>query len=240
MKPRSRLSGEYEKRGEYHKYIDPNWSYYPTYLAKMEFIKSYMSRIPKNYKILDLGCGEGVLVEEYRNLGYDIIGLDENFSSEFVIRGDVRETPFSNHDFDLILCLDVIEHLNYKSQRSAIAEIRRILKDEGIAVLTLPNLAHFYSRLRFLLMGKFDRTAKVEKHPGDRPIAEYMQLSKQEGFKIIQRKGLFPTLPIIYQLIQRYPSRTLWLYNLINRVFPFANYCFLNILIIQKKCNSEL
>ncbi|MBU2536718.1 MAG: methyltransferase domain-containing protein [Chloroflexota bacterium] len=232
------IRGEYELRGEYHKQLDPDWPYYPTYLAKMKFIRSYLCKIPLTYKILDLGCGEGILLEEFKNLGYNIIGLDQNYSSEFVIRGDIKETPFPDHDFDVILCLDVIEHLDYESQRSAIAEIKRLLKDKGIAILTIPNLAHCYSRLRFLLIGQLDRTARIEKHPGDRPIAEHLQLLRQEGFKVIQRKGLFPTLPVIYQLIQRWPSKTLWLYNLLNRLLPLANYCFLNILVVQKKASK--
>ena len=203
-------SCEYAKRGEYHKNLDPNWPYYPTYLAKMKFARSYMSRIPSSYKILDLGCGEGVLVEEFRNLGYDIVGLDQNYSSNFVVRGDMLKTPFPGQNFNLILCLDVLEHLGYESQKPAINEIRRILKDDGVAIFTIPNLAHCYSRLRFLLMGQLDRTARIEKHLGDRPIKEYLQLLRQENFKVIQRKGLFPTLPIFYQVIQKWPSRTLW------------------------------
>lgn len=238
MQPRTDMTREYTERGEYHRNLDPDWSYYPTYLAKMKFIRKYLSGIPSNNKILDLGCGEGVLIEEFKKLGYNIIGLDQSYSSEFVIKGDIRRTPFSAHNFDVVLCLDVIEHLNYRNQQMAMTEIKRLLKNDGVAIFTIPNLAHFYSRLRFLLLGKLDRTARIEKHPGDRPIKEYMQLLNGEGFTVIQRKGLFPTLPLIYQLIQRYPSRTLWLYGLINRLFPFADFCFLNIIIVQKMASS--
>lgn len=238
MQPRTNMTCEYAERGEYHRHLDPNWSYYPTYLAKMKFIKKYLNKIPSNYKILDLGCGEGVLVEEFKKLGYNIIGLDQNYSSEFVIKGDIRRAPFSGHNFDVVLCLDVIEHLDYQNQQMAMTEIKRLLKDDGVAIFTIPNLAHFYSRLRFLLLGKLDRTARIEKHPGDRPIKEYLRLLSGEGFTVIQRKGLFPTLPVIYQLIQRYPSRTLWLYGLINRLFPFADFCFLNIITVQKKVGN--
>ncbi|MGB2814245.1 MAG: class I SAM-dependent methyltransferase [Dehalococcoidales bacterium] len=228
------MYGEYVERGEYHRKLDSNWSYYPTYLAKMRFIREYLSRVPSNYKILDLGCGEGIIVEEFNKLGYNIIGLDHNYSSEFVIKGDIKRTPFPDHNFDLILCLDVIEHLSYENQGPAIAEVGRLLKDKGVAIFAIPNLAHLYSRLRFLLKGQLDRTARLEKHPGDRPIKEYLQLLNEEGFTVIQREGLFPTLPVIYQLIQRYPSRMLWLYGLINKLFPFSGFCFLNIIIAQR------
>ena len=190
--------------------------------------------IPKKSQVLDVGCGEGLPVEEFSSLGYDIIGLDQNYSSEFVLRGDIIKIPFSGRNFDVILCLDVIEHLSYENQEMAISEIRRVLKDDGVVILTIPNLAHFSSRLGFLLKGQLVRTASIKKHPGDRPIKEYLQLLKQEGFQIEQRKGLFPTLPLVFQIIQRWPSRTVWLYALINRLFPYANFCFLNIVVAKK------
>lgn len=235
MRQRTSMSGEYNKRGEYHRYLDPNWPYYPTYLAKMKFVADYLKNVPKTSRILDLGCGEGILVEEFQNLGYDIIGLDQNYSSQFVLRGDIIKTPFSGKNFDVILCLDVIEHLNYEDQETAINEIRRVLKDGGTVMLTVPNLAHFYSRLSFFLKGQLDRTASIKKHPGDRPIKEYLHLLREEGFQVVRRKGLFPTIPLIYQFIQRWPSRTLWLYDLINRLFTVADFCFLNIVIARKK-----
>jgi len=240
VQPGTNMFSEYAKRGEYHRYLDPDWSYYPTYLAKMKFIREYLWKIPKASRVLDLGCGEGVLVEEFLKLGYDIIGLDENYSSEFVLRGDIRKTPFSGMQFDVILCLDVIEHLNYENQEMAISEIRRVLKDDGVVILTIPNLAHFSSRLGFLLKGQLVRTASIKKHPGDRPIKEYLQLLKQEGFQIVHRKGLFPTLPLVFQIIQRWPSRTMWLYALINRLFPYANFCFLNIVVAKKEQRSQV
>lgn len=234
VKSQRNMFGEYAERGEYHRYLDPNWVYYPTYLAKMRFIRNYLCRIAKTSRILDLGCGEGVLVEEYRSLGSDIIGLDKDYSSEFVLRGDMRKTPFPDKNFDVILCLDAIEHLDYESQAIAIHEIKRILKDDGIAILSIPNLAHLYSRLCFLLRGGFDRTSLISRHPGDRPMREYIQLLKQEGLGILQRRGLFPTVPLIYQVIQKWPARTLWLYGLLNTLFSFADFCFLNIIIVRK------
>ena len=68
-------AGEYSVKGDYHKNVDKNWRYYPVYFFKMEYIDYFLKSIPKTAKILDLGCGEGFLVEKYRTAGYDIIGL---------------------------------------------------------------------------------------------------------------------------------------------------------------------
>lgn len=56
---------EYARIGDYHRNLDPNWCYTPTYLHKMAFIRKFISSLPHNVKILDAGCGEEVLVEEF-------------------------------------------------------------------------------------------------------------------------------------------------------------------------------
>ena len=57
---------EYARAGDYHKHLDPNWSYTPTYLKKMSHVRDFIAGLPKDTPILDAGCGEGVLVEEFR------------------------------------------------------------------------------------------------------------------------------------------------------------------------------
>jgi len=56
---------EYTKCGDYHCNLDPNWSYTPTYLKRMAFVKRFIEKLPTYIRILDAGCGEGILVEEF-------------------------------------------------------------------------------------------------------------------------------------------------------------------------------
>jgi SAM-dependent methyltransferase len=226
--------GEYEEKGDYHKELDPGWKYYPIYIAKMEYITRFLQSVQKETEILDAGCGEGVLVEEYRNAGYAIRGLDLNYSSVYVTQGDLLNIPFDDETFDLVLCLDVIEHLNCEDQGPALREIRRILKKDGQALLAVPNLAHFASRLSFLFTGRLIRTSTVDRHRGDRPIQEYLKLIGDEGFTITNRTGIFPTLPVTSLLTYLYPGRVMPLHRLLNRIVPYANWCFLNIILCQK------
>lgn len=229
-----RLYGEYEAKGEYHKDLDKKWRYYPVYVEKMKFIKRYLDKIPKNIKIIDLGCGEGVLVEEYKNEGWDIVGLDYNYSSKFVIKGDITDLKFKDQTFDLVLALDIIEHLSFDEQEKALSEISRILKRDGRVLISIPNLAHFASRITFLLSGKLLRTSMVDRHKGDRPIGEYIDLIK-DNFEIINRKGFFPTFPVISLLTYLYPNKVLWMHKWWNRFLSYPNLCFLNILELKKK-----
>lgn len=227
-------NGEYKTKGEYHREINKNWKYYPVYLAKLEFIKKYLQRTSKQSKILDAGCGEGVLVEKYQKEGYNIIGLDSNYSSEYVLRADISKMPFKNGEFDVVLCLDIIEHLNFKEQEKALNEVNRVLNNDGSVILAIPNLAHLASRISFLFTGELIRTSTIDRHKGDRPIKEYLEIIQKAGLKIIKRKGIFPTFPISSLLTYMFPSKVMGLHITLNRLFLYPNWCFLNIMICKK------
>jgi SAM-dependent methyltransferase len=222
-------AGEYARRGAYHKALDPNWSYAPIYQRKMRVIRGLLDRLGPEVAILDGGCGEGVLVEEYRARGYRICGVDRDFASGSVLRGDLLRLPFSAAAFEVVLLLDVIEHFPFDQQAALLREMRRVLHRGGRLVLSVPNLAHLSSRWKFAWTGKLGRTGSVEYHPGDRPVHEYLEMLPAEGFALICRRGIFPTLPGVYQLVRRHPARMGWLVALADWL-RIPGWCFLNIL----------
>lgn len=225
---------EYLVKGEYHKNLDKNWRYYPVYLEKMKLVEKFLKAHAAGKKILDLGCGEGVLVEKYKSRGYDILGSDLNYESANVRKLDMTNTGFASGSFDIVLCLDVIEHLPYADQEKALDEIKRLLKPGGLAVMTIPNLAHFSSRLSFLFLGRLLRTSEAERHVGDRPIWEYLKMLKKRGFAIIKRKGIFPTYPLCSLLTYFFPSKVVWWHKTLNKFFAVPGWCFLNFIICRK------
>lgn len=235
MDSQAQRDGEYQTKGDYHRELDSEWRYYPIYIAKTDYLTKYLEGIPESAKILDAGCGEGVLVEKYREMGYNITGLDLNYSSEHVTKGDLLNMPFEDEAFDIVLCLDVIEHLNFQDQVPALREMHRILKEDGTVLLAIPNLAHFASRLSFLFTGSLIRTSTVARHRGDRPINEYLKMISDEGLHITMRKGIFPTLPITSALTYLFPGKVMPLHQILNRVIPYPNWCFLNIIVCEKK-----
>jgi 2-polyprenyl-3-methyl-5-hydroxy-6-metoxy-1,4-benzoquinol methylase len=227
-------SGEYEARGEYHRKLDRKWKYYPVYVCKMAFVRKYLHAKGSQRQIIDVGCGEGILVEEYREKGFDIVGLDMNYKSAYVNRGDLTKLPFADESFDLLTALDVIEHLDFEQQERAFAEIHRILRPGGRALLSIPNLAHIASRVSFLLAGRLLRTSTIDRHKGDRPIQEYLALCKKHYLKVVSCKGLFPTLPVLAALTCAWPDKVAWLHRIYN-VLPLpASYCFLNMVEVRK------
>ena len=225
--------GEYAARGDYHRSLDPDWDYYPTYLAKLAIVRRYLDALPAGARVLDAGCGEGILVEEYGDR-LDICGVDANYESPRVTSGSVTRLPFPDGSFDRALCLDVLEHLAYEDQPRAFAELHRVLRSGGELLVSVPNLAHLQSRIHFLLRGRLIRTASEYKHPGDRPAGEYLQLGERAGFALVQRRGVFPTLPIVTRFVRRHPRRLAPLHRFLTRALPIPGWCFLNLLTFRK------
>jgi SAM-dependent methyltransferase len=225
--------GEYAARGDYHRVLDPDWDYYPTYIAKLEAVRAWLRPLPAGTRVLDAGCGEGVLVEEFASR-LEIEGVDPNYSSARVRSGSLLSLPYPPASFDRALCLDVLEHLAYQEQPAAVAELFRVLRPAGELLVSVPNLAHLQSRIHFLLQGRLIRTASEDKHPGDRPVGEYIRIAQAAGFVLVGRRGIFPTVPVLTRLIRRHPRRMLPVHRLLSRLLPIPGWCFLNLLTLRK------
>jgi 2-polyprenyl-3-methyl-5-hydroxy-6-metoxy-1,4-benzoquinol methylase len=222
-------TGEYAERGDYHRQLSPDWEYYPTYLAKMARVRAHLAALPPRARVLDAGCGEGILVEEFHDR-LAIEGVDSHYQSDRVRRGSVTALPYPDGSFDHALCLDVLEHLSFEDQDRALAELFRVIRPGGGLLVTVPNLAHLQSRVHFALVGRLIRTASPAKHPGDRPIAEYLDMARRAGFHLIDRHGIFPTIPILTRAIRKSPARLEPLHRLLTRLLPVPGWCFLNVL----------
>src|SRR5690606_27092111 len=108
--------------------------------------------------ILELTPGKGELTRALLDRGYRRIeAVDihpENFSVPGVVcrRGNLSERlPFDDGSFDLVISVEGIEHL--ENQYRFAAEVNRVLKPYGMAIVTTPNITNFASRIRFLLTG---------------------------------------------------------------------------------------
>jgi glycosyltransferase involved in cell wall biosynthesis len=112
-------------------------------------------------KILDLGCSSGLLAERLRAMGHQVTGVDvaeldgvaERTSAFF--KADLNQgiPPEVGTDFDIVLAADVLEHLARPGL--LLDQIRDVLAPDGTAILCVPNVAHWYPRLRVTL-GRFD------------------------------------------------------------------------------------
>ena len=94
--------------------------------------------------ILDLGCGEGLKIDLLCRFGH-VVGLEisktrlkrvsQDCSSVNFILGSAEYLPFRDEVFQIIICVDVLEHL--LDYRVTLVEVRRIMKSSGLLLTTI-------------------------------------------------------------------------------------------------------
>ena len=227
--------GIYSELGDYHKDISKKWKYYALYTERNNLVRSEIKKFKKKLKIADLGCGEGLLVEELSKKGHQACGIDKNYSSNYVKKGDMEKLPFQNKYFDIVLCLDSLQYPTPDNQQKILKEIYRILKDDGQVILTVPNKRHFAARIIQLFTGKLPITDSKTPPEGDKDSFEYLSIMKNTGFNIKNVKGILPTYFILSSfLITKFPARFQWLLRIINKLAIYR-LCFVNYITLTKK-----
>jgi len=102
-------------------------------------------------RILDVGCGTGSTLKELEKLG-PAVGADISPDAIAYCRHrgcrDVRlvkesELPFAEGEFDFVLSLDVLEHI--EDDEKAVREYRRVLKEGGMLLITVPAYRWLWS-----------------------------------------------------------------------------------------------
>lgn len=128
---------------------------YPSGPVRMEKALRLLRRFKPAGRVLDCGCGTGHFIAELLAGGYEAHGID--ISSQMIheaqetIRqrgadsaaaarlrvGDVEKLAFPDAHFDAVSALGVLEYLH--DDDKALAEIRRVLKPGGLAVIAFRN-----------------------------------------------------------------------------------------------------
>lgn len=116
-----------------------------------------LSRIMKykdSGKLLDIGCANGFFLDQAKKKGFAVQGVElSEWAAQYareklqldVFQGTLSEAAFPDGSFDVVVMLDVIEHL--VDPKEMLLEIRRILKRDGILYISTPNIASFMSRI---------------------------------------------------------------------------------------------
>lgn len=127
-------------------------------IARTKWILDVLLRLRKSTmpaKVLDLGCGDGRLAPLWQAVtGAETHGLElspqavKTAQSMFPFirykEGDATVTGYANNTFDIIVCQEVLEHI--EQQDRLVTECARILRDEGHLILTTPNKFYFDRR----------------------------------------------------------------------------------------------
>jgi SAM-dependent methyltransferase len=114
-------------------------------------------------KVLDYGCGPGYLLDHLVAAGVNCYGAD--VSEQSVRRANARippaprwqgavtivagRTPFDDGFFDVVTCIETLEHVPEDLLAGLLAEVRRVLRPGGVALFTTPHAENLDDSLAF-------------------------------------------------------------------------------------------
>jgi ubiquinone/menaquinone biosynthesis C-methylase UbiE len=115
--------------------IQKNWWWF---ISRRELILQLIKDISYT-SVLEIGCGSGELSKYLKS--YNGIDISES-SCKFIV-GDAQKLPIKDSSIDLILLLDILEHVDDKI---VIDEVYRVLKPSGNVIITVPGFMFLWSQ----------------------------------------------------------------------------------------------
>jgi len=108
-----------------------------------------LQALPKNktYKLLDVGGGTHIL-KDFLPSNIEYASLDVEGNQDFVHNLDHFPLIVDDQQYDIINCLETLEHCSYPSD--VMSEILRIAKPDAMFFVSIPNEYNFYCRLNYL------------------------------------------------------------------------------------------
>ena len=114
-------------------------------------VRDWLPPGPPTRRILDLGCGTGILSRELADAGQltsldyatDAFPFCRRRGLTRLVRADGHTLPFSDGAFEVVLAIDTLEHLH--DDRAAMREMRRVLQPGGHAIVNVPALQLLWS-----------------------------------------------------------------------------------------------
>jgi SAM-dependent methyltransferase len=182
----------YEKRAETYTKFDKQG--FTRYLRALKLVN-----IQNGAKILDVGCKHAFLSDflAEKEMNCDYYGLDisekviENLKHKkgsFQVCDVMKGLPFEDGKFDYIFCFDLIEHI--ESPTFLLNQFKRVLKDDGVLLLSTPNPYNW-----IYMLAELFKVPDMEGHIHSFTFQNMHRLLDFCGFKADKRLGTYGLLP---------------------------------------------
>jgi 2-polyprenyl-3-methyl-5-hydroxy-6-metoxy-1,4-benzoquinol methylase len=124
---------------------------------------SKIAKYDRNLRVLDFGSGSGAIGSELTKLGFkeiysvEIDDLTRDHTKELYLRSEKTLEAFQDTKFDIVLLLDVLEHL--ENPQEFLKDLTKFLNPNAILLISVPNITHWSIRISSLF-GKFEYTSR--------------------------------------------------------------------------------
>ena len=120
--------------------------HYHRYLAVIEFLKKNSDKV-----VLDAASGSGYGTNLMSKFSKKVYGIDisieaveyakNNFSRDNIefLNSSIESLPFEDNTIDVIVSFETIEHVDLTAQNKFLNEINRVLKKDGVLIISTPN-----------------------------------------------------------------------------------------------------
>ncbi|MBM3679963.1 MAG: methionine biosynthesis protein MetW [Actinobacteria bacterium] len=156
------------------------------------------SLVPPGARVLDLGCGDGALLEELMRRGNDVLGVE--ISDDGVLACMARGVPVLQDDIDEGLgdladdAFDiVIMSLTLQAVRNPALILREMHRVAGRGIVSFPNFGHWRLRAQLAAKGRMPVSPLLPYAWHETPnirlcsITDFEALAGAEGFRVEQR-----------------------------------------------------
>ena len=133
-----------------------------------EIFEAVESLLKHGERLLDIGCGNGGLIDIATVKFEEVYGCDisktalqeANKRGIRTVSGDLNEVflPYKSESFEAVTCFEVIEHV--LDPIHLLGEINRVLQHRGQLILSTPNIRYFRNLNNLLFKGVFPHTTK--------------------------------------------------------------------------------
>jgi 2-polyprenyl-3-methyl-5-hydroxy-6-metoxy-1,4-benzoquinol methylase len=164
-------------------------SYYFEFGRRLEVLKPVEEWCKQGSTILDLGAQPFIISCALKRMGYNVIAFDVDPEPYMriakacnvnVVRCDLERDELGVDNADCAVFTEVLEHLHYYYVPLVLNKINRALKRGGVLILTTPNIASLFRRLRLLL----GIQPIYHYHVREYTMREATSLLREAGFEI--------------------------------------------------------
>ncbi|HUS39235.1 MAG TPA: class I SAM-dependent methyltransferase [Pirellulales bacterium] len=148
----------------------------------------------RSIRILDAGCGNGRYMRRLAEMGYkNVWGLDlfrtDGVTLENYVAASLGQLPFADASFDFVYANSVVYYI--RPPQAALAELARVLRPGGTAIVTAHNRYSLYTLSRVLRRAAGRRSAEHLKGARFCSTGQYVRWMREAGFRMNGVDGFF-------------------------------------------------
>lgn len=195
---------DYYQTGVKNNFLQKIW-----HTNKLKTILDFFPNSPEN--ILDVGCASGWFISEIskKNPQARCIGIDVYDKAIIYAKGkyphikfqtaDAHHLPFKDNMYDVIVCTEVLEHVD--NPKNVLKEIKRVLKPKGLVIIELDSGSILFS-IVWYIWRKLNGKVWNDSHLHSFNVKKLDNVIAACGFSIVKKKKFNLGMAMVF-LIQK-------------------------------------